>query len=59
MGYKKTISFLVIPKSPKVLKKVEKIGLGSLSLDDQKIHMCLLFVVNIVEFLMNAFILGT
>ena len=26
---KKNINFLVIPKSPKVRKKVEKIGLGS------------------------------
>ena len=30
MGYEKNMSFLVIPKSPKSLKKkVEKIGLGS------------------------------
>ena len=29
MGYEKNMSFLVIPKSPKVSKKVEKIGLGS------------------------------
>ena len=29
MGYEKNMSFHVIPKSPKVLKKVEKIGLGS------------------------------
>ena len=29
MGYEKNMSFLVIPKSPKVWKKVEKIGLGS------------------------------
>ena len=29
MGYEKNMSFLVIPKSPKVGKKVEKIGLGS------------------------------
>ena len=29
MGYEKNMSFLVIPKSPKVRKKVEKIGLGS------------------------------
>ena len=29
MGYGKNMSFLVIPKSPKVWKKVEKIGLGS------------------------------
>ena len=28
MGYEKNMSFHVIPKSPKVLKKVEKIGLG-------------------------------
>ena len=28
-GYEKNMSFLVIPKSPKVWKKVEKIGLGS------------------------------
>ena len=31
MGYEQNISFLVIPKSPKVGKQVEKIGLGSLS----------------------------
>ena len=29
MGYRKNMSFLVIPKSPKVSKKVEKIKLGS------------------------------
>ena len=29
MGYKKNMSFLVIPKSPKVLKKLKKIGLGT------------------------------
>ena len=29
MGYEKNMSFHVIPKSPKVWKKVEKIGLGS------------------------------
>ena len=29
MGYEKNMSFLVIPKSPKVGEKVEKIGLGS------------------------------
>ena len=29
MGYEKNMSFLVIPKSLKVGKKVEKIGLGS------------------------------
>ena len=29
MGYEKNTSFLVIPKSPKVWKKVLKIGLGS------------------------------
>ena len=28
MGYEKNMSFFVIPKSPKVFKKVEKIGLG-------------------------------
>ena len=28
MGYEKNKSFLVIPKSPKIGKKVEKIGLG-------------------------------
>ena len=29
MGYEKDMSFLVIPKSPKVWEKYEKIGLGS------------------------------
>ena len=29
MGYEKNMSFLVIPKSQKVRKKVEQIGLGS------------------------------
>ena len=29
MGYEKNMSFLMIPKSPKVWKKVEKIELGS------------------------------
>ena len=29
MGYEKNMSFLMIPKSPKIGKKVEKIGLGS------------------------------
>ena len=28
MDYEKNMSFLVIPKSPKVFKKVEKVGLG-------------------------------
>ena len=28
MGYEKNMSFLVIPKSPEVWKKVEQIGLG-------------------------------
>ena len=32
MGYEKNMSFLVIPKSPKVGGKVEKIGLGSFNL---------------------------
>ena len=31
MGYEKNMNFLVIVKSPKVWKKVEKIGLGPLS----------------------------
>ena len=30
IGYEKNMSFLVIAKSPKVWKKVEKIALGSL-----------------------------
>ena len=29
MGYEKKKTFLVIPKSPKVWKKIEKIGLGT------------------------------
>ena len=31
MGHEKNMSFLVIAKSPKVWKKIEKVGLGSLS----------------------------
>ena len=36
MGYEKNMSFLVIPKSPKVWKKVEMIGLGSFNTQKQK-----------------------
>ena len=32
MGYEKNMSFLVIAKSPKVWKQIEKIGLGSFKL---------------------------
>ena len=33
MGYEKNMTFLVTAKSPKVSKKVEKIGLGFFNID--------------------------
>ena len=39
-SYEKNMSFLVIPKSPKVGRKIEKIGLGSFNNELMQDSMC-------------------
>ena len=44
MGYEKNMSFLVIAKSPKVWKKIEKIGLGSFKVVECTFYLLLVAI---------------
>ena len=49
MGYEKNMSFLVIAKSPKVWKKVEKIGPGSFKMSKKQMNTTALCVSMYLE----------